>query len=42
MASAGGPLVSELERLAAVHRQGDLTAEEFSAAKLETQGQSHT
>jgi hypothetical protein len=31
--SAGGSLVSDLERLAALHRQGDLTADEFTAAK---------
>jgi hypothetical protein len=31
--SASGSLVSELERLAALHRNGDLTAAEFAAAK---------
>jgi hypothetical protein len=31
--SAGGTLVSELERLAALHRSGDLTADEFDRAK---------
>jgi hypothetical protein len=31
--SASGSLVSELERLAALRRQGDLTADEFAAAK---------
>jgi voltage-gated potassium channel len=32
--SAGGSLVSDLERLAALHREGNLTAEEFVRAKL--------
>jgi len=31
--SAGCSLVDELERLAALHRVGDLTADEFTAAK---------
>jgi voltage-gated potassium channel len=31
--SASGTLVSELERLAALHRSGDLTADEFDRAK---------
>ena len=35
-ASARPSLASDLERLAALHHQGDLTAEEFSAAKQQT------
>ena len=35
-ASASGTLVSELERLAALHHAGDLTADEFTAAKRQT------
>jgi hypothetical protein len=31
--SADGSLVSDLERLAALHRSGELTADEFTAAK---------
>jgi hypothetical protein len=37
-ASARPSLASDLERLAALHHQGDLTADEFSAAKLQTLG----
>jgi voltage-gated potassium channel len=36
--SASGTLVSDLERLAALRRNGDLTADEFSAAKQQTLG----
>ena len=32
-ASAGGTLVADLERLAALHRSGDLTADQFERAK---------
>jgi voltage-gated potassium channel len=39
-ASARPSLASDLERLAALHHQGDLTADEFSAAKLQTLGRS--
>jgi len=31
--SAGGTIVSELERLAGLHRRGELTADEFGRAK---------
>jgi hypothetical protein len=34
--SAGGSLVSELERLAALHRAGDLTRAEFNEAKRQS------
>jgi voltage-gated potassium channel len=37
-ASASGSLVSELERLAAVHRRGDLTDEDFRLVKSESLG----
>jgi voltage-gated potassium channel len=36
--SASGSLVSELERLAALRRAGELTADEFTAAKQQTLG----
>ena len=38
--SAGGTLVSDLERLAALHRAGDLTADEFGEAKKLALGRS--
>jgi voltage-gated potassium channel Kch len=36
--AASGSLVSELEHLAKLHRQGDLTADEFTAAKQQALG----